>query len=96
MSRIPSTYIDGLPLYWGNEQSGLLAIAVNRFFRELPLHSDLIEILKDYLRHWVNCPSFALSPEVLDHLNLKISETQTVEDLRSLIDSCLLQRIDPF
>lgn len=97
MSKIPSIYPNGGPLYWRNEQSGLLSIAVHRYFEQKPLHSNLIEILRDYLLHWINCPAFRFNPEeIREQLRMQASEITSKEDLDRVIDACLHQALDPF
>lgn len=96
MSKIPNVYPHGAPLYWRDEQSGQLAIAVHRYFKGLSLHPDLIELMRDYMLYWVNCPSFELIPEIRERLVMQLEQIKTKEDIDAAIKACLQQTIDPF
>lgn len=96
MSQIPDSYINNMPLYWRNEASGTLSIAVHRFFKKLPLHPDLIILLKDYIRHWINCPGFDLPQSKRSELNDEAIRATSEADIVHLLESCLSVGLDPF
>ncbi len=85
-------------LYWRNEQSGMLAIAVHRLFNRLPLHDDLINHLRTYCQHWADFDGWQVLPEQkedLARLRSSVREIKTTEDLDAWLGSALELGIDP-
>lgn len=50
--------IDGLPGYWMNETSGVLAPAVRAYLEHDELDGQAIVALRAYFRQWINAPAF--------------------------------------
>ncbi|MEA5537013.1 hypothetical protein [Crocosphaera sp. XPORK-15E] len=91
-------YPDHTLVYWKNEQSGQLAIAVlqylnnSRNFRDI--HADL---LRDYLKHWTSFRGHYFSKEE-DRQNLlkQLDKAQSIKDFNQIIEQLLKVGIDPF
>jgi hypothetical protein len=83
-------------VYWRNEQTGQLAIAVRKFFDNEELTENDLELLKAYLSHWIKLSVF---PSELIRDNILI-QTESVSDrsqLGSMVDALVDEfGIDPF
>ncbi|MEA5511813.1 hypothetical protein VB715_18740 [Crocosphaera sp. UHCC 0190] len=85
-------------VYWKNEQSGQLEIAVLKFFQKPQnfnhLHADL---LRDYLKHWTSFRGHYF-PKEEDRQNLlkQLDKAQSIKDFSQIIEQLLKVGIDPF
>lgn len=105
MSAIPQFYRPpfGLPLYWGDEQSGELRAAVTRYFEFAtgatgePTDNQ-VALLRDYLEHFINAPCWEPTPfkEELAALRKSVKEISTAQQIREWNDQAMKIALDPF
>ena len=86
-------YPNGVPVYWRNETSGKLEAAVNRLFLG-SLETGDLELLKTYISHWLNCPSFPLVNK--DSLLLELEKADTACEILKVSRAMTREGIDPF
>lgn len=86
----------GLPLYWRNEQTGSLAIAVMAYLKSKPLFPYQIFQIKCYLEHYINAPCWVDdSAGILRELRLDINTIKSVKDIDSWLDKAMEIALDP-
>jgi hypothetical protein len=113
MSSIPNIYLPptGGPLYWGNEESGVLSAAVRAYFEAAtnptaPAPSAAqIELLRDYLQYYVQAPCWRRYPDgtgpdaetalKLDSLVQIVPTIRTVSEISRFCDECMEIGLDP-
>lgn len=58
------------PLYWRNEQSGVLAHAINAYLSDqtggAPCTTDDVRAVCEYLQQWINAPCWTQSAQECD------------------------------
>ena len=103
MSRMPLVYKDplGLPFYWEDEVTGELPAAIGAYLDHAvdgkPITAAQIELMRDYLEHWINAPCWD-SPvfEVeLKHLREAVRTLRKPEDIHVWIHEALDIGMDP-
>ena len=57
-TRMPAFYKFplGLPFHWRDEVSGQLPAAIDTFLHRKPLAADQVDLIRDYLKHYINAP----------------------------------------
>lgn len=107
MPQMPSFYIPplGLPLYWDDEPSGLLSLAVVAYFvqdadktKPEPT-AEQLELVINYIRYYIKAPCWegaeAFSEE-LKNLRTQAEGLKTVDDVRKFIHDSMEIGLDPF
>lgn len=85
-------------LYWKQEKSGVLEIAIHRFLNDLPLNDDLLSHLQTYCQHWADFDGWRVpfeQKEDLARMRSSIRDFKTVDDLQNWLDLALELGIDP-
>ena len=105
MSRMPTFYRSplGLPLYWMDEMTGELPIAVNAYLgcgltgENVPAPTNAqIDLLRDYLTYYINAPCWRWEEgNELAELRTKVSGLNTLEAIHKWIVDCLNIGLDP-
>lgn len=103
MITIPPVYLlpFGTPLYWGDDESGVLPKAVQAYITSRcnatsPCDQDTLETVRIYLQYVINAPCWkAGNPNALTQLRQEIMSVRTVEAMESWIEGCLKLGIDP-
>lgn len=97
---IPRVYIPpyGGPVYWRDEQSGVLAEAVNAYLDHVvdkaPAPTqEQFDLLKDYCDYWAHARCW--TGEGLEDLRRQIKAVTTVDGLRGWLRAALDECIDP-
>jgi hypothetical protein len=95
----------GLPLYWRDEQSGVLAAAINAYLdnrlQGKELTEDQFELLVAWCGHYIGAPCWdhMLNDEemgaVLDRLRKRVKELNTADEVGEWIAECLDVGLDP-
>src|ERR1700693_341084 len=68
MTRMPTEYKGplGVPSYWRNGVSGELHKAVHAYLNHMvdgePLTQAQLELVRNYLEHWIGAPCWDMSP----------------------------------
>ena len=109
MSRMPSCYKPplGLPFNWRDEMSGVLPLAVERYYGSriggVPLHRREIELLTDYLEHYINAPCWDGAAEgseemarTLAELREEVKGLETADDIGTWISKGMDIGLSPF
>jgi hypothetical protein len=103
MTRMPTVYKDplGLPFYWEDEVSGELRKAVHAYLDHAidgkPFTAPQIELVRDYLQHWINAPCWdapAFEAELKD-LRETVRTLRTAESIHDWIHKALEIGMDP-
>jgi hypothetical protein len=109
---IPNLYVTGPggagPLYWLNEQGGLLIKAMRAFF-EYGVDSgkgitpEQLELVREYGEYYLNAPCWDNNPHndeeiwaKLAELREQIKKATTFEEIHQWIHACLEIGIDPY
>jgi hypothetical protein len=94
--QMPQMYIPPLntPLYWGNEQTGVLQAAILAYF-EHKTTSEQLQIVLDYCRYVINAPCWKGPDGVVEAVQKQASEMRTQEDIDVWIEACMELGIDP-
>jgi hypothetical protein len=103
MIAIPPVYLPpfGTPLYWGDEQSGVLPKAVrasitSRCDATSPCSQQALETVRTYLQYVINAPCWqARDPNDLARLRQEITRVRSTDELENWIEGCLELDIDP-
>jgi hypothetical protein len=83
----------GVPGYWRNETSGVLAPVVERYLHGGQLDQDEVAIMRAYLRQWVGAAAF-YGPDIIE-LRQRVNLLQTHSQLRAWLADALDAGIDP-
>ncbi len=103
MSRMPSAYVHplGTPLYWRDEQSGELGLAIDAYLLNRHAGATItdgqITLLRDYLEYWVNAPcwrSEGIEKEMKD-LRKSVRELDSATEIDEWIHKALEIGMDP-
>ena len=99
----------GGPHYWQTESSGLLPNAIKAYFDNRtengPISTNDCDLVKAYIRHWINAPVWSLNPFYQDaadqdnELRALRDEADKLTDADSIdrwIHRALKSGIDPF
>ena len=100
---IPAVYLPpyGTPLYWGNEQSGVLQAAVLAFYdaaiNKMPLATEHLALVRHYLAYVIHAPCWWDGDEgsELTALRAEVHRLSSVEEINRWIMRCLDVGIDP-
>lgn len=100
IATIPRVYPGGGPLYWMDEQSGLLRGAVCTYlnFRtgQGPAPStEQIALLGDYLDYWVEAPAWRGPQILLATLRARSKELRGIDEISLWLRDALEAGIDP-
>lgn len=77
----PADYSKGL-MHWRDLNNPNLTEARKRFLDREELDPELFNLLKDYFRHWVECPALSVKDEEnWNRLRLSLSGVNNVENL---------------
>lgn len=96
----PPVYLEpqGLPFYWQNETSGVMAAAVKAYLER----GEVQPILTRYLAYTINAPCWRRNPHALpedlaqlDALALAFLNATKKEQVAALLDVALDHGIDP-
>ncbi len=100
MSTMPTTYPNGVPLYWMDEESGAMREAVQAFLYwavRLPGQprpsQEQLALLRDYFAHWINAPGWA--GKEVEKLRADIQSASTAEELLQWQERAESEGIDP-
>jgi hypothetical protein len=90
----------GFPQYWRDDPSGQLQIAVLAYLgyrgaEGPPPDASHIELLRDYLIHYIEAPCWASPPGVLENLISRAHDIQTPQDIADVEKRCLQIGLDP-
>ena len=90
----------GFPQHWRDEPTGELQTAVLAYIGyrgvETPEPNNRqIELLRDYLVHYIGAPAWAGDPEMMAGLRRRAAEIESVEDVSVLISDFLEIGLDP-
>lgn len=111
MNRMPTRYVNGIPLYWGFEIGGELKAAVQAFYdaclgKGQPT-AEQLALLCEYCVYFINAPCWEHQPTALgggenpflaDVLNLRerAKTLASLESIRRFSEECVEIGIDPF
>jgi hypothetical protein len=96
----------GLPLYWKDEQSGVLPAAIWAFINhkvdgaEAPT-ADQIKLIRDYFTHYINAPCWSANCEdnemsgILTEARGMVGKIETAIDIDRFISKCMEIGLDP-
>lgn len=102
ITRMPRTYDPslGVPLYWMNEQSGVLVAAVKAYFAHgaepdtyPPPNAEQLALVIDYCRYVIYAPCW--HGKDVKGLRKDIQQVTTLAELHAWIMRCLDIGIDP-
>jgi hypothetical protein len=112
---MPNLYVVGPggagPLYWGNEQGGLLTTAMRAFFAHgaagvgavKEITPEQLELVREYGEYYLNAPCWDNNPHndeeiwaKLAELREQIKQATTFEEIDQWIRQCLEIGIDPY
>lgn len=109
---MPNLYITGPggagPLYWGDEQGGLLTTVMLAFFEHgadagKGITPEQLELVREYGEYYLNAPMFDDNPHHDDEsraqlatLREQIKKAKTFEEINQWIHACLDIGIDPY
>ncbi len=104
MSFMPETYIGphGGPLYWMNEETGVLAQAIYAYMagQGRSMTDGQIELVKEYVLHWLKAPCWIYPDELqaaMDDLQRRIQIATTPHDIDTVWHAMMDKfAIDPF
>jgi hypothetical protein len=82
----------GMPGYWQNEQSGVLAPVVRAYLNGVPLSMMQIKIMRAYLRQWI---AGDFRGPGIESLRRRVETISTNGDLKAWLDDALELGIDP-
>ncbi|GEM_PF-1919289 len=98
---IPPIYLPpfGTPLYWGDEQSGVLREAIQAFYdsslHKKPLAQEHLEMVRHYLAYVIHAPCWLDDTDTLEQLRNEVNRLSTPEEVNVWIEKCLKIGIDP-
>src|ERR1051325_6837163 len=104
--RMRAVYLPptGGPLYWRNEESGMLRAAVEAYLSNRvdsnPISPAEVDLVAEYVRHWINAPCWqdGADPELRSELQ-QLRETakplRNADDIDAWIHAALDLGIDP-
>lgn len=93
---MPTRYPHGGPLYWRNEQSGLLGQAIEAYFDRREGAEDLALVI-DYCRYWIEAPCWRWDdPGELAELRQRVRSLITRSVLDAWLNDAMGLGIDPF
>jgi hypothetical protein len=99
--HMPDVYVPpfNTPLFWKDEQSGVLRNAVRAYLghglkpeEELP--DEQVELVRAYLDYVIHAPCWQGDKRIPD-LRARVKTLETVNELDEWIDGCLELGIDP-
>jgi hypothetical protein len=102
-----TTYVNGYPLYWQHEQTGLLRRAIEYYVNcccgdphstDEVYHQEQIDTVRLYFRSWIYATIWEHDPAQSANLNRLRSQIQTATTISDLIrwqQAALDQGIDP-
>jgi hypothetical protein len=95
-------YYYGLPVYWRDEQSGVLSGAINAFLEsrvnKTPMTEEEISMVRGYCEYYIAAPCLyweSTYEEELAALRASIKEAKTSDDLARWTEQALAIGIDP-
>jgi|SRR5579884_2916280 len=93
MRKIPAFYAPPLntPLYWGNEQSGMMRDAVAAYYNGA-MSGSQVELLREYLTYYINAPCWQVAEEErekFDQLKQATTTLTTVDQFSHWLYECL-------
>lgn len=102
MNRMPKFYVPpfGTPVYWRDEQSGVLVAAIeaymdSRIIRKGPQPTaEQIELIRDFFLYFIKAPCWASGFE-MNALIKQAEKIQTGDDIAEWIHAALEIGIDP-
>jgi hypothetical protein len=101
MSRMPRSYLPpfGTPLYWRDEQSGVLGAAMNAYLAHRVESapeptSEQVQLLASYFSYVIQAPCWELGAE-RGALIKKAAAIKTADDIAAWIHEALDVGIDP-
>lgn len=83
-----------IPLFWRDEQSGVLAPAVGRYLSGEPLSTNDIALLRVYLRQWICSPVWQCDDDIAALRDMADSITSRAQ-IALWLDRALQIGIDP-
>ncbi|RAM49459.1 MAG: hypothetical protein C6Y22_22150 [Hapalosiphonaceae cyanobacterium JJU2] len=106
LSRIPAIYQQplGLPLYWRNEESGELPAAIWAYLnfkvdnsKTEPPTQDQIDLITDYLIHYINAPCWDKEgfEQEFNNLQQRASSLRTPDQIDDWLVDCHEIGLDP-
>lgn len=105
-SPMPDFYVPPwqTPLYWGDEQTGVLPSAVkayldHRLDQSKPFQGTQFALVRDYLRYYINAPCWVGDPDwkedKIAELQASVTTIKTAEEMHDWLMKCLDMGIDP-
>jgi hypothetical protein len=91
----------GLPFYWEDEVSGELRKAIHAYLDHAtdgkPFTDAQLELMRDYLEHWINAPCWnsEVFESELKHLRESAKTLRTAEQIHDWIHEALEIGMDP-
>lgn len=103
MISMPDVYVEpfGTPLYWMDEESGLLKAAMMAYVNHAANMTqpeptaEQLQCVIAYFRYVVHAPCWIMSVEGLDDLRQKADDMKTVAAVMQWIEDCLDAGFDP-
>jgi hypothetical protein len=95
MLRLPHIYPNGVPLYWGDEQSGTLRRVVTAYLEHADMRAEELALLAEYLAYVVEAPCWQGPADELAALRSEARRAVTVADVHRVIRHALDLGIDP-
>jgi hypothetical protein len=98
---MPAIYLEpfGTPLYWGDEQSGVLKEAIRAFYdsslHKKPLAQEHLELVRHYLAYVIHAPCWLDDSGVLAQLRREVNGLTSVEEMNAWLNKCLEIGVDP-
>jgi hypothetical protein len=98
--KVPAFYVPPLntPLYWGNEQSGMMRDAVAAYYNGA-MSGSQVELLREYLIYYINAPCWQVAEEEQEKfkkLKQEATTLTTVEQFNHWLYECLVSfGLDP-
>lgn len=83
------------PKYWMLEIGDQLRPAIMRYLENEPLEAGDVDIIRAYLRQWIDSPVWNAEGEEVDDLRRKVREIRTRSDVCDWIEDALDLGIDP-
>jgi hypothetical protein len=89
--HMPSVYPHGGPLYWADEQSGVLPQAVTAYLQGEETPEQLALVL-EYVRYWLKAPCWRGD---VQEIRQRIDFVTTRDGLQAFLSDALAFGIDP-
>jgi hypothetical protein len=102
--KMPTTYVRplGTPLYWRDEQTGLLPAAMQAYVfygadptLNRPPTARQLALVINYFRYVINAPCWRDSSGEVTRLRSLAAQMTTIEEIEQFIEDCLEIGIDP-